>query len=167
MIFVTVGSMFPFDRMIEAMDVWAANRAEDAAREEILAQIGAGRYEPRHMRWVRRLERPDYAAAVAGARLVVAHAGVGSVVTAGEHGKSIVVLPRRAALGEHTSDHQLETAGWLRAKPGIHVADAEGDLAARIAEAEAASAHPEDRIAGSADPAFIARLRDFILGGAG
>ena len=59
---------------------------------------------------------------IAGARLVVAHAGVGSVVSAGEQGKPIVVLPRRAALGEHTSDHQVETIGWLRGKPGVHVA---------------------------------------------
>ena len=34
------------------------------------------------MPWVRRLERTEFAAAVRGARLVVAHAGVGSVVTA-------------------------------------------------------------------------------------
>ena len=127
MIFVTIGSMFPFDRMIRAMDAWAA-----AQEEEILAQIGAGAFEPRHMAWVRRLERPDYAAAIARARLVVAHAGVGSIVAAGEQGKPIVVLPRRAALGEHTSDHQVETASWLRGKPGVRVAESEADLPACI-----------------------------------
>jgi UDP-N-acetylglucosamine transferase subunit ALG13 len=159
MIFVTVGSMFPFDRMIRAMDAWAAGQGE-----EILAQIGAGRFEPRHMPWVRRLERPDYAAAIARARLVVAHAGVGSVVSAGEQGKPIVVLPRRAALGEHTSDHQVETVGWLRGKPGVQVAESEADLPARIAAALAAAAAGE-RIAPTADPAFLARLRRFIEAG--
>lgn len=161
MIFVTIGSMFPFDRMIRAMDDWAATMAGEGGGEEIVAQIGAGSFEPRHMRWVRRLERPDYAATIAGARLVVAHAGVGSVVSAGEQGKPIVVLPRRAALGEHTSDHQVETAGWLRGKPGVHVAEAEADLAACIAAAGAAGA---GRLATSADPAFIARIRAFIAG---
>jgi len=156
-IFVTIGSMFPFDRMIRAMDAWAAAEAG----EEILAQIGAGAFEPRHMAWVRRLERPDYAATVAGARLIVAHAGVGSVVSAGEQGKPIVVLPRRASLGEHTSDHQVETIGWLRGKPGIHVAGTEADLPACIAAAAAAAAAGE-RIAATADPAFIARIRRFI-----
>jgi UDP-N-acetylglucosamine transferase subunit ALG13 len=151
--------MFPFDRMIRAMDAWAAGRDE-----EILAQIGAGSFEPRHMAWVRRLERPDYAAAVARARLVVAHAGVGSVVSAGEQGKPIVVLPRRAALREHTSDHQVETVGWLRGKPGVQVAESEADLPARIAAALAAAAAGE-RIAATADPAFIARLRRFIEAG--
>jgi UDP-N-acetylglucosamine transferase subunit ALG13 len=150
--------MFPFDRMIRAMDAWAAGQ-----EEEVVAQIGAGSFEPRHMAWVRKLERPDYAARIAGARLVVAHAGVGSIVAAGEQGKPIVVLPRRAALGEHTSDHQVETVGALRGRPGIHVADSEADLAARIAAAAEAAAAGE-RIAATADPAFIARLRRFIAG---
>ena len=156
MIFVTIGSMFPFDRMVRAMDAWAAEQAE-----EILAQIGAGSFEPRHMAWVRRLERPDYAAAVARSRMVVAHAGVGSVVSAGEQGKPIVVLPRRAGLGEHTSDHQVQTIGWLRGKPGVQVADSEADLPACIAAAAAAAAAGE-RIAATADPAFIACIRRFI-----
>ena len=158
MIFVTIGSMFPFDRMIRAMDAWAA-----AQEEEILAQIGAGAFEPRHMAWVRRLERPDYAAAIARSRLVVAHAGVGSIVTAGELRRPIVVLPRRAHLGEHTSDHQVETVGWLRAKSWVHVADDEGALPACIAAATEAAARGE-RLAAVADPAFIARLRRFIEG---
>jgi UDP-N-acetylglucosamine transferase subunit ALG13 len=156
MIFVTIGSMLPFDRMIRAMDDWAA-----AQQEEILAQIGEGRFEPRHMTWVRRLERPDYAAAISRARLVVAHAGVGSIVSAGELGKPIVVLPRRAVLGEHTSDHQMETASWLRGKPGVQVAESEADLPACIAAATAARG---GRLAAVADPVFIARLRRFIEG---
>lgn len=123
MIFVTVGSMFPFDRLIAAMDQWAAGLGQ--SRGEVLAQIGAGSLEPCHMRWVRRLERAEFARTVAGADLVVAHAGMGSVITAGEYGKPIVLLPRRAAAGEHTNDHQIDTAGWLRRRPGIYVADAE------------------------------------------
>jgi UDP-N-acetylglucosamine transferase subunit ALG13 len=158
-IFVTIGSMFPFDRMVRAMDAWALAEGQG---EEVLAQIGAGDYEPRHMEWVRKLDRPAYGAAIRRARLVVAHAGVGSIVTAGENGRPIVVLPRRAHLGEHTSDHQVETVGWLRAKPWVHVADDEAALAVRIAEATAAAAGAQ--MARTADPAFIARIRRFIDG---
>ena len=160
MIFVTIGSMFPFDRMIRAMDAWAA---AEGRGEEILAQIGAGDYEPRHMTWVRKLDRRTYAETIRRSRLVVAHAGVGSIVTAGELRRPIVVLPRRAHLGEHTSDHQVETVGWLRAKSWVHVADDEGALPACIAAAAAAAAAGE-RVARTADPAFIDRLRRFIEG---
>jgi UDP-N-acetylglucosamine transferase subunit ALG13 len=160
-IFVTIGSMFPFDRLVRAADAWAAARPDP--QEEIFAQIGGGAYRPAHMAFVDRLERGEYEAAVARARLVVAHAGVGSVVTAGQHGKPVVVMPRRHHLGEHTSDHQMETVGWLRGKPGVHVAETEEELPARIAEALAQDDAPGARISGAADPAFIARLRAFIL----
>ncbi|WP_299131214.1 glycosyltransferase [uncultured Amaricoccus sp.] len=160
MIFVTIGSMFPFDRLVRAMDDWAG--AGGAAEGEIFAQIGAGGYEPRHMRWARELGFDDYNAAVAGAGVVVAHAGMGSVITAGDKGKPIVLLPRRAAFGEHTNDHQLDTAGWLRTRPGIYVADTERDLATRLSDALAGGVG-----AGALDTAapagFLSRLRAFAL----
>jgi UDP-N-acetylglucosamine transferase subunit ALG13 len=157
-IFVTIGSMFPFDRLIRAMDAWAA--AHPGA--ELLAQIGDGACEPRHMPWVRRLDQADFSRTVAGARLVVAHAGMGSVITADQHGKPIVILPRLQERGEHTTDHQLATAAWLRGKPGIHVADRDEDLGARIDEA-LASGLAGPRFAPAASPEFLDRIRQYIL----
>jgi UDP-N-acetylglucosamine transferase subunit ALG13 len=159
-IFVTIGSMFPFDRMIRAMDAWTE---AEGRGEEVFAQIGAGDYEPRHMTWVRKLDRRTYAETIRRSRLVVAHAGVGSIVTAGELRRPIVVLPRRAHLGEHTSDHQVETAGWLREKAWIQVADDEGGLSRCIAAAAAAAAR-DGRLSATAAPDFIDRLRRFIAG---
>jgi UDP-N-acetylglucosamine transferase subunit ALG13 len=161
MIFVTVGTMYPFERLVRAMDAWAAANPG----EEVLAQIGRGRFEPVHMRWVRRLERGDYAAAVADAEILVAHAGVGSVVAAGEHGKPVVLLPRRPRLGEHANDHQLHTAAWFGGRPGVHVAETEAELDARIAAARVqGAAGGLDPVPPSAPPEFLARLRAFILG---
>jgi UDP-N-acetylglucosamine transferase subunit ALG13 len=159
-IFVTIGSVFPFDRMIRAVDAWAAGNP----RHEMLAQIGMGGYEPRHMPWVRRLDRAEYEAAAARARLLVAHAGMGSVITAGRLAKPIVILPRRRALGEHNTDHQADTAAWLGTRPGIWVAEDETALGARI---EAALARPEggmETLSPHAPAAFTDRLRAAILG---
>ena len=36
------------------------------------------------MPWVRRLDQAEFARTVAAARLIVAHAGMGSVITAGQ-----------------------------------------------------------------------------------
>ena len=159
MILVTIGSMFPFDRLVRAMDDWAA---EHAAGEEILAQIGDGAYEPRRMRWVRRLDRAEFMAEMARADLVVGHAGMGTVITAGEYGKAIVILPRRAARGEHTNDHQVDTAAWLGGRKGIFVAAEEGELGARIAEARGGGAIETIGAAAPAD--FLARIRAFAEG---
>jgi UDP-N-acetylglucosamine transferase subunit ALG13 len=155
-IFVTVGSMFPFDRLVRAMDAWAAD-----AEEEVLAQIGSGAFEPRHMQSFRRLDRVTFDETVRRARLVVAHAGTGSVLTAGTLGRPIVILPRRKHLGEHTSDHQLETATWLRKTPWVFVADTEPELGPRIVEALAAHAAP---VRQAASPALLDRLHAFIRG---
>ena len=54
---------------------------------------------------------------------------VHSGMTAAEHGKPVVLLPRKRSLGEHNNDHQADTAAWLRTRPGILVADTEADLA--------------------------------------
>ena len=63
MIFVTIGSMFPFDRLIQVMDAWAlANPGQD-----VLAQIGNGTYEPKHMKFVRRLSQTEFGQTVARA----------------------------------------------------------------------------------------------------
>jgi exopolysaccharide biosynthesis glucuronosyltransferase PssE len=157
-IFVTVGSMFPFDRLIRVMDAWAAEHSE----AETLAQIGDGAYQPSHMPWVRRFGQAEFVRTMTAARLIVAHAGMGSVITADEFRKPIVLLPRLQERGEHNTDHQVATANWLRGKPGVHVADRDEDLASRIAEALAAEA-PEARFAPTAGPDFIARIRACIL----
>lgn len=158
MIFVTIGSMFPFDRLIRGMDAWAAERGE----RDVLAQIGDGAYLPRHMRHVRRLSQADFTASVANADVVIAHAGMGTVITAGRLGRPLVLLPRVEAWGEHTTDHQIATANWLRDKPGVFVADTDADLNEAIHAARGAGG-AAGRLSPVADPAFTDRLRAAIL----
>ncbi|SMX24242.1 glycosyltransferase [Boseongicola aestuarii] len=133
MIFVTVGSAFPFDRLIQSMDNWAheAGRGDDC-----LAQIGRGRYKPAHMKWHETLGHTHLSDTMQKAKLVVAHAGMGSVITAMQHVTPIVLMPRRFEAGEHTTDHQMATARWLEGKPGVFIAWDENDLAAQIKAAE-------------------------------
>lgn len=157
MIFVTIGSMFPFDRLIQVMDAWAlANPGQ-----EVLAQIGDGSFEPKHMKFVRRLSQTEFGETVAKAALIVSHAGMGTVITAGRAGRPMVLLPRLQEWGEHTTDHQIATANWLGGKPGIHVAGADADLPAAIVAA-LADQDTGVRIAPVADAAFTDRLRDAI-----
>jgi UDP-N-acetylglucosamine transferase subunit ALG13 len=158
-IFVTVGSMFPFDRLIPAVDAWAAVNPG----EEILAQIGQGA-APRHLRWLRRMDQDAFAATVREAEIVVAHAGMGTVITAGRFGRPLVLLPRLAALAEQTTDHQLATADWLRDRPGIQIADTPEDLGACIAAARAFRPGSIPVIEAVAPAEFLDRLRDWLRG---
>jgi UDP-N-acetylglucosamine transferase subunit ALG13 len=150
--------MMPFERLVIAMDAFAANRPD----LDVLIQIGRGKTEPRHARFVRLMPPAEYKAIVAQCRLFVAHAGMGSIITAIEAGKPLLMLPRRQSLGEHNTEHQRATAQSIGNRPGLHVAADEADLALRAqALLQSGSAAPQP-IARFADPAFTLRIRDFI-----
>ena len=157
-VFVSVGSMMAFDRLTRAMDEWAA--ANPAVPVEI--QIGKGAYEPRHARWVRKLALPDYQARVQACALFVAHCGMGSIISAIEAGKPILMLPRLQAMGEHNTDHQLATARHIGIRPGLHIAADVDDLKARASALLAHTGTPPAPISRFADPAFTGRIRAFI-----
>jgi UDP-N-acetylglucosamine transferase subunit ALG13 len=162
MIFVTVGQMLGFDRLIMAMDRWAERHPD----EVVFAQVGDGRYKPKAMRWTEMVPGATFKSTVAGAELIVAHAGMGSFFVAMEMGKPIVMMARRADLGEHTTDHQIDTLKWLREKPQVFPADAETDLPAAVSRARAAARERRGRTSQFqpfAPPPFIAKLRAAIL----
>jgi len=69
-----------------------------------------------------------YEAAFREARVVVAHAGIGTLLTALQLGKPLIVVPRRAALGEQRNDHQVETAAFIRERCLAYVAETGEEL---------------------------------------
>jgi UDP-N-acetylglucosamine transferase subunit ALG13 len=151
--------MFPFERMIRMMDNWTSQHPD----QEVLAQIGRGKYEPGHMRWKRIIAPDEYKKVVQACRLIVAHAGTGSVFTASEFRKPIVLIPRRAAQKEHTTDHQLDTAKWLENKQGIFIAWSEEELAQAIERAGKAVGNLKSLIPPSAPKPFLNRIRNFLI----
>lgn len=127
MIFATTGTQLAFPRLMEALNALAPD-----LDEEIIAQAGpedgaAGRYPALDIR--AHLTPADYGAIVSRARLIVAHAGIGTILTAKRHGKPLILLPRQHALGEHRNDHQLATARQVATLEGVHIAWEVTDLA--------------------------------------
>ena len=156
MIFVTVGTQLPFDRMVRAVDEWAGSPGRGA---DVFAQIGPGGYLPRHLRWARFLGADACNDLVLRSRAVVAHAGMGSILTALQLGKPILVMPRRGELGEHRNDHQVATARQFLAQGRVHVAFDEAELRRHLDGLEALP--PGPRISTEASPALVAALRRF------
>lgn len=128
-IFVTVGTQLPFERMVAAVDAWAGGRPQ---RPDALVQVGPGRADYANLRCVRMLDAPAYSAAIASAHLMVAHAGAGSILTALGAGIPVIVFPRDNALGEHRDDHQIQTARQMERMGLVTVAWTEADLPALI-----------------------------------
>ncbi|WP_342657320.1 hypothetical protein NPJ82_10480 [Sphingomonas sp. NY01] len=160
MIFASVGSMLPFDRFVEAVDGWAA--AHPAT--PVTIQIGDGTYEPRHADWVRIVPHPRYMALLERCSLFVAHVGIGSIVQALETGRPMVMLPRLASLGEHTTDHQLHTATRFRDTAGLTIVDDVAALHAAIDHHLAHPAAPAAAISTAAPPAMTQRIGAFLHG---
>jgi UDP-N-acetylglucosamine transferase subunit ALG13 len=111
--------MLPFDRFVQGIDDWAAANPG----EKIYIQIGQGRYEPRHAPFTRFMPHQEYSERLATCSLFVAHVGMGSILQALELRKQMLLLPRQAALREHTTDHQLHTAEKFRNTPGLKIVD--------------------------------------------
>lgn len=157
MIFVTVGGQLPFDRLIVAVDHWAQARG----RTDVFAQVGRSAYQAKVLQTCVTLPPQEFRARMREASAIVAHAGIGSVLSALELGKPILVMPRRASLGEHRNDHQLATARALAARGQVRVALDEAQLPQELDGLEALPRTALDR---EAAPTLIERIRSAVQG---
>lgn len=153
-VFVTVGTELPFDRLIGVIDEWARRTGRGC---EVFAQIGRTAHPPAHIRWAESVDSRTFRQLISEAEVIVAHAGMGSILTALEEGRNLVVVPRRADLGEHRNDHQLATVAYLAANGLVNVATDEGALIAYL-DGEAGFTAPPP-IGAAADASLIEAVR--------
>ncbi|MEM9010037.1 MAG: glycosyltransferase [Pseudomonadota bacterium] len=167
MIFLTVGTQLPFDRLVRTIDDWAGTHPEAAG--QLFGQIaepGPDGYRPRHFEWVPFLAPAEHRARFETADLILSHAGMGSIITALDLGKPIVIFARRAHLSEQRNDHQAATVERFRQRPGVHAAADETELRSRLdhlTQAGGASAGGQ-ALAPFADDSLIAAIRGVIQG---
>jgi len=157
-IFVTVGTELPFDRLIRAVDQWAG---EHGRGSEVFAQIGHTQYVPEHIGWSPMIEGELFRQLFAHADLVIAHAGMGTILAALEGSHPLIVVPRCARFGEHRNDHQLATVARLAERELVDVARDEVELIEWLDR----GVHCATRrhLGPSADPRLIAAARSVII----
>ena len=113
MIFVTVGSQVPFDRLIKAAETWAI---ENGRTDEMFYQIGAGT-PPTTGQWKRSIPPDEHRRLCQEASIIVGHAGIGVWMTSSELAKRLILFPRRFAIfHEHRNEHQYDMC--QRVAPG-------------------------------------------------
>ena len=110
MIFATTGTQLAFPRLMAALNGLAPDLGE-----EIIAQAGPDPAPYPALQIAATLTPAQYEDTVTRARLIVAHAGIGTILTARRHAKPLILVPRKAALGEHRNDHQWATAEQVSA----------------------------------------------------
>lgn len=113
-----------FDRLIKKMDEIAGK-----IDEKVIMQIGHTNYKPMNAKYfdfietfaeIERLNRE--------ARVVVSHAGAGSILTALEQKTPVIVVPRLKKYDEHMDDHQLEIAEAMSENKMVNVTHDIDDL---------------------------------------
>jgi UDP-N-acetylglucosamine transferase subunit ALG13 len=127
-IFVTVGSQLPFDRLIAAVDEWAAGRPD----AKLFGQVGDTDSPPVNFPSVSTMSPEGYQQRFAQAELIVGHAGMGTIITALELGKPLLMLPRLARLKESRNDNQVGTARHFRSFAQFEVVESESEIPARM-----------------------------------
>jgi UDP-N-acetylglucosamine transferase subunit ALG13 len=118
LIFLTVGTQLRFDRLVAMVDEVAGN-----LDEPVVGQVHNSRVVPAHIRTASFMTQSEYRRHFENARVVIGHAGIGTVLQARDARKPLIICPRVSSLGEHRNDHQLATARSLEAQPGIYVAE--------------------------------------------
>jgi UDP-N-acetylglucosamine transferase subunit ALG13 len=129
MIFLTVGTQFPFDRLVKAV-----NHAVEAGlvTEQVVAQIGQTEYRPSSFLAVQSMEKHTFDNYIRCASAIISHAGMGTITIALEHRKPLLVMPRRKEFGEVVNNHQFEIAKKFEELGHILVVYHENDLAEKI-----------------------------------
>lgn len=161
MIFLTVGSQLPFDRLVAAMDAWAGAHPGTEIFGQILNRE-PGCLAPANFPYKPLVAPAEFDALCRQARIIVGHAGTGTLISALTYRKPLVMMPRRADLHEHRNDHQLATAGHFRALPGVAVVEDAAQLAGAL-DRILTGGDSAGTLPPHADPALIAAIRGEIF----
>ncbi len=106
MIFLIVGTQEPFDRLVKYLDDWSSL----TGYKDITGQIAKAGYKPQNFNYFDFVPIEEFDRYFKAADLIIAHAGMGTIISALQYSKPIVVMPRLAKLQEHRNDHQVATA---------------------------------------------------------
>jgi UDP-N-acetylglucosamine transferase subunit ALG13 len=153
MIFVTVGTNEArFDRLLHAV-------AALTTEEEIVIQHGhSSPVEHPNALNIDFLPYEALVQTIRRARMVVTHAGVGSVMVALANARRPIVVPRRASFGEAVDDHQLQLGRRLATAGLVTFVEAPTDLKEALNDANGLTEPP-----GARSSALAADLRAFFV----
>ncbi|QGG93584.1 glucuronosyltransferase (plasmid) [Agrobacterium sp. MA01] len=140
MIFLTLGTQLPFDRLVAAVDEVVPQFPD----ETFFGQIGRdSKYRPRHFEFVDMLKSSDYDSYIRQSRAVVSHAGIGTILSAQRNRKPLIAMARSASLGEHRNNHQISTAAQLSRLAGLHVVSSSKDIAELLVRVDLPAMHED------------------------
>jgi UDP-N-acetylglucosamine transferase subunit ALG13 len=109
-LFLSVGSRFPMDRLLNATESFVQKHQNFDA----FAQTGDSKSNTVHIKSQPWLSEEDFKKELTRCDIFISHAGMGNILLAASTGKPIIIMPRRKEFDEHINDHQLDTAKEIK-----------------------------------------------------
>lgn len=130
MIFVVLGTQkFQLNRLLQKLDEYVEKKM---ISDEIFAQIGGSTYKPKYYKYAEFMDKKDFDETIREADVIISHSGVGTIITAINAQKPVVVYPRLAKYKEHVDDHQLDIAKAFETKKYVLCCYENDDLLEKI-----------------------------------
>ncbi len=132
MIFVVLGTQkFQLNRLLCLIDEAVE---QGAIEEDVIAQIGHSDYHPQHYKYETMMDKDIFEKTIGDADIVITHSGVGTIMTALNAHKPVMVFPRMKKYGEHVDDHQLDIANTFVKKGYVMCYEQNRSIAEQIME---------------------------------
>lgn len=133
MILIVLGTQkFQLNRLLEKMDELVA---DGTITQEVYAQIGYSDYIPQHYEFTQFMDKDLFEQKISECEILVAHSGVGTIISGLNHRKPVIVFPRLVKYNEHVDDHQLEIAQSFSEQNFVLTCDTADKLADMIDKA--------------------------------
>lgn len=158
MIYATVGGhVQSFDRLIKKIDEIAPR-----LNERIILQKGVSRYNPQNVDCADYFTFSESEELIRKSKLVISHAGAGTIILARKHNVPIIVVPRRKEYNEHLSQHQVNMCDAINeeGREGVFVVDELDTLEKTVRELLSKPVNREALPSGRSD--IIKELDKFI-----
>ncbi len=157
MIFLTIGTQEPFDRLLKAVDEIAPQ-----LQTKIVAQIARSTYAAKNFETFAFAAPGQFGRYFNEADLIISHAGMGTIISALQNEKPILIMPRLAQYHEHRNDHQMATAKVFEKLSYVHVAYDERELQSKLLEVYKNGLQPLHKIGRFASPELINSITGFL-----
>ena len=145
----------PFDRLLSELE-----RVDGA--EPMVVQHGPSMLRPAGATCFEYVSFPRLVELIREARVVVTHAGVGTILVALKNGKRPLVVPRLVRYGEAVDDHQLDLGRRLAEQGLVVLVEDPTDLPQAVAAAQG-----EVNGWSPGNHSLVADLHDYLVSVAG
>lgn len=130
LIFVTLGTQDKeFKRLLDAVE-------KLEIKEKIIAQIGNTKFSSSKIEIHKFISSTEFEKYMKDARIVITHAGVGTIIHGLKIKKPMIVAAREAKYKEHVNDHQKQILETFSKEGYILALNDFNDLAKKLKEAE-------------------------------